>query len=476
MDRQNQPKWRRAVALTALLAVSGALAVRADQHAALWNQNAQAFDQSAYLHFAQKMRRSHFTYWTDGARGPAFPFLLALVYQRGMTDEAHFAIARRLGIALSLAALAALAALLWRWLPRHSALNILWISTFSVFLFRAPYVQPEPLYYVAFFVAYVQACRLLQAPGIRAGLLAGTALGVAQLLKPAVLPALGLLLVLVLLDGLVGVWRRSRCRKQPRELAGQPSGFRDQRLGQPDGDAGKPQAPSGCWAVWAVLSTAVAFLSVTAPWWISNIRTFGHPFYNVNTTFYMWYDSWDEVKAGTRAHGDRIGWPTIPAEDLPGPARYVRDHTAQDIWHRLAAGSRRLLDDARGPHGFGRYAILYAAVCGAIALRERRRLLTHLRRAPTVVLFVGGFFVLYLSGFAWFGPVNYGERLLQSLFLPWLYTCSVVGHRLTVSRVLQVRGRSMALSGCLEAAVSALAIPDGAIAFGWRILRLSGGA
>ncbi len=470
MGMSNGPRWQRAVLLIVAVAVSVAFAVRAGQHADRWNNNLQAFDQGAYLHFAQKVHGTGFGYWTDGARGPAYPFLLALLVRPGVTDEEHFALARKLSIALALVALTVLGFLLCRWLPRHAALNVLWISTFSVFLFRAPYVQPEPLFYVAFLAGFVLAWQSLVAPGIQSGAKAGVALGLAHLLKPATLPALGLLVMAGLGGALASLVRwsrrswlaRDRVRSVPPSTGGHP----------PDAMASDGTAAVSQLAT--LLATIGAFLVVVAPYLVANVRTFGRPFYNVNTTFYLWYDSWEEVKAGTRAHGDRTGWPQMPAEEMPSLAHYLATHSAADVLRRFAVGGRQLLTDGLASRGYGRYAFLYALAALVSAATDRRRVLARLRACPGAALFGTSFFVVYLAGFAWFGPINYGERLIQSLVLPWLYACAVVVHR-SAGPVVALPGRVLSWARGTEMAITALAIPDGILAFGWRILRLAGG-
>ena len=59
------------------------------------------------------------------------------------------------------------------------------------------------------------------------------------------------------------------------------------------------------------------FLAVEYPHISNSKRIYGHYFYNVNSTFYIWYDSWDDVMQGTRVHGDRVGWPDMPEDQIP---------------------------------------------------------------------------------------------------------------------------------------------------------------
>ena len=51
----------------------------------------------------------------------------------------------------------------------------------------------------------------------------------------------------------------------------------------------------------------VTFFILTSPYLIENYTKFNkHIFYNVNSEFYIWADSWDEIVEGVRANNDRL--------------------------------------------------------------------------------------------------------------------------------------------------------------------------
>ena len=89
----------------------------------------------------------------------------------------------------------------------------------------------------------------------------------------------------------------------------------------------------------------LVFLLLLSPYLIESKAKYGAYFYNVNTTFYIWYDSWDEAKAGTLAAGDHLGWPDLPDEEIPSLQKYLDEHSAVEILHRFRDGVAHHLEE-----------------------------------------------------------------------------------------------------------------------------------
>jgi hypothetical protein len=152
----------------------------------------------------------------------------------------------------------------------------------------------------------------------------------------------------------------------------------------------------------------------------------------VNTTFYAWYDSWREAKDGTRAHGDGVGWPDLPASEIPSPAKYLREHSPAQIVDRMWVGLLHQWENLWSPFSWVSYPLVLlaglAAAAGAYWSRARELLRAHWPLALFVVAFVSG----YLKLFAWYGPIaDYSDmRFTYSLHLPLLFAAFVALERL----------------------------------------------
>ena len=93
-----------------------------------------------------------------------------------------------------------------------------------------------------------------------------------------------------------------------------------------------------------LIVSLLIFLLICSPYLKENYERFdGHLFYNVNTTFYIWYDSWEEVESGTKLYGDRVGWPEISEDEIPSFSKYINEHTFSEIINRFAKGFKSII-------------------------------------------------------------------------------------------------------------------------------------
>ena len=370
----------------------------ATQHGRIVNTNMQANDQSAYMGYAQRLAEANDTYAVDGARMPVYPFLQSLFYEPGMADEAFFTRGKIVNVALSLIILGVVFLIFRHHFPLLHAINVTLVTAFTVFIFKAAYFQAELLYYFFSFVAFVLTWQLLVRPRWQWGVGAGIALGLAYMTKASVLPGL----VLFLGFAAVKLYRLAAAQRS----TGQKLPFNVHWLGLP--------------------LVLLAFLATVAPYISNSKQVFGHYFYNVNSTFYMWYDSWDEVAAGTRAHGDRQGWPDMPPELLPGPGKYLREHTPGQIAQRLLDGLAVLLVITVTSYGYFKYLLVYLLFPAVALVSNWPVHVQAARRYRLPLLFAGCYFSLYVLLYTWFTPIAAGNRFTLALFLPFLYVISWV--------------------------------------------------
>ncbi|MBN1937046.1 MAG: glycosyltransferase family 39 protein [Anaerolineae bacterium] len=253
------------------------------------NTFSSAWDQGSYLRLGLQIR--HWLALTDGNRHPLLPLLLAPFAR---PDIGYFTWAKVLSLVLGLAGL-----LIVYWTARRTltppwaAAATLLLAANTHYRIAAGYVDAEVLFVSLTLLGWQQMAQTAQRAvenhprAARSALIAGLLCGLAYLSKgTATLLALAFGLTLLLVFG-IGVLKRR--------------------------------------FVWAY---AAGFALIAAPLWIYNLRAYGNPLYNINTTHVMWLDHWDA----------RF---TFAPSELPTALTYLQTHAWPEIAARLLGGLLR---------------------------------------------------------------------------------------------------------------------------------------
>jgi hypothetical protein len=401
------PRW--GIFLCAALLLGGGFLFfeRAGINARDVNTRIDRTDQGAYITYATRLKESGFSYVGSRNRMPLYPGFVAVTSVDGGTPMEVFAKAKVRNVWLSLACLLGIVAIFFRHLPVHAAMNSIFLAGFTVMIFKAPHVQAEVLFYTLSFVFFVLAWGLFRKPGIGKGVSAGLTAGLAHLTKASILPGMFCFLVFYVLDG---IWLN---RKNPVTWK--------QNLRK---------------ALIPIL-LAAAFVVVAGPYLNKSKELYGSYFYNVNSTYYIWCDSWEEALAISDKAKAAGGWKNLPADEIPSPANYWKTHTPAEIATRLAKGASRVFESMSKSYGYFPFLVVLTAAALVVALIKRRLVWRQLCKRPfpmvALICYFGGYFVLI----AWYSQIIMGNRFILALFLPYVFTLMVF--LTTFSRRLRVR-------------------------------------
>jgi hypothetical protein len=384
-----------------------------------YNVNRYFTDQSAYMNYARLLRESGYRYPGDFNRMPLYPWLQSLLLQREMADPEFFLYGKYLNLALSMAVLLGLAVVFFSKFTTLHALNLISVAAFSVFIYKAGWFQSEVLFYFINFGLFVLMSRLLHKPSWRAAIAAGLVAGLAHLTKASVLPGLAIFFFYGVVRGGMNFLRRNR----PTTTS-----WRGEKALQP---------------VWVATLVGLVFLLTISPYLLQSKRVTGRYFYNVNSTFYMWYDSWEEARAGTRAHGDRVGWPDTPPEATPSMAKYLREHTPAQMATRLVEGGTKVMNRAAESYGYLDFVKIYAGLLVLACAARWGHAWASIKENPVPVAFALTYFPAYVLLYFWYAPIAYGDRLLLAQFLPLLYALSVGIHAVLRDSGVSIAGRTI---------------------------------
>lgn len=382
----------RGAALLALTVLLITFYVNSTLHYSVINREYWLSDQQSFMQFARSAGESKFTYTGGRNFMPAYPFLQAVFLDMSLSEAALFDQAKLVNIVLSLVLLVALFFVFRKSFNLYLAYLLTALLGFTLFIYKAAYMQPEILFYFLNFVAFFLMLRLFVKPDWRLAALAGLVLGVAHLTKASVLPAAILFAVFMLAKIIYAALAKrnwSSARKNAASFA----------------------------------LVLVVFIATIFPYIRESKQIYGQYFYNVNSTFYIWYDSWQQVGPGTKAHGDAVGWPDMPADEIPSLAKYLREHTAGDIASRLATGYAQQARNIAFTFALVSFPVLLLGAMIVLAVQRwpqaRKLIVAH----PFLLAFVLTYFAAYLTLFAWYAPIAEfaDQRFTYGLVMPFLF-------------------------------------------------------
>ena len=393
-----------------LAALAGFFITAATEHARVVNTSKARGDQSGYLWDAQQV----YWNWHGGTprkligernRMPLYAGYLALFYSPDMSDDEYFVVAKQWNIRLAVVLLAALAVIFARRLPPLLSFNLTLIVAFGYFVFKAGYAQSELLFYFLFFLTFLAFWSLLErAPGRLSVVLAAAAgaLGaLAHLTKAALLPFVAMFVAVYAGRELIA-YVRSRSASQPRGLSTMVAGL----------------------VVPAVV--VVVLLAGLSPYLVNSKRVFGHYLYNVNTTFYAWYDTWAAASVGTLSHGDGVGWPTLPEDQIPSASKYWRTHTLGQIAARIGGGFKDMFVRSYSTYWYLKYVVWYVALMILVAGSNVGGVRALLRRHAALAAFLFLYGTSHLLLIAFYAPISGTgtARFLIAHLTPFFYAAS----------------------------------------------------
>lgn len=383
--------------------------IAAQEHGRRVNVSKARGDQSGYLWDAENV----YANWHgrqprmligERNRMPVYAGYLALFYHPDLTDPQYFEVGKVLNIYLSLGLLVVIAIVVRRELPAHVALNLTGIAMFGYFIYKAGYTQSELLFYFFFFLTFLGCWHLFRGQDgwrkVALGAVTGTLAAVTHLTKAAVPPFVMLFLAIFTAEPIVERWR-GRSDPAKRRIA---------------------------WRVAAALAFGIAYLAILSPYLVVNKRVFGHYFYNVNSTFYAWYDDWASASVGVHLHGDGEHWPDLPASEIPTARRYWREHTIRQMGARVLSGLQDMAIVSYRTYDFLVYLVLYVAMLGILAITRGRSLLGMIGEHAWLVIFLTAYAMAYGLATAFYYPVSGTgtARFLITHLLPLFFVLSRV--------------------------------------------------
>lgn len=400
----------RLLATLVFLLASAIAVTSAIRQQSLLNLSATAGGQYPYLIYAQGMaQEGWWNFFGDRNRMPLVPALVSL----GHTDDWTTFVERSawLSIGLTIASSLVVFLLALRSLKTWPAVALWLMVWLVIFAPYASFVQAEIPYYALFLACWLLSCRVIVHPTIGLSLSAGALIGATYLTKASALPLLWITLAFLLIRALVDFLRS---RKQS------PSST----------SPGVPPRPQFVRFTMTGLSVLIGFVLLCAPYLVSNYNRFGHVFYNVNSTYFMWCDSWQDARAFAEKHDIARRTPDARPEEIPSLTRYLSTHSLSQMFKRLGYGANAMIDSL-WDHSITKYLILSIGVAGWTLIRRQGALRQLWREHRWPMSFTACTLLAYGLSYAWYAQVAFGERFVLSLVLPvlWIFLWIATGPR-----------------------------------------------
>ncbi|MCY3915973.1 MAG: hypothetical protein OXG49_08160 [Chloroflexi bacterium] len=359
------------------------------------NQDWGKVDQGAYMYFAKEAYETNFAFSGNRNRMPLFPWIQALLYSPEMSDEAFFEQGKRVNVLMSLACLAVLGAAFFLKFSQGYALYSISVIAFLLFAIKAPWFQAEILFYTLFAFAFMLSIESIRSPRWYKSVGLGLLFALAHFTKASATPGIALYACSFAVPLLATIRNRLN-RQRMVEIVSQ------------------------------ALLPLLVFSVGLFPYFNESKERYGHYLYNVNSTFYVWYDSWGEAKFGTKAAGDREGWPDMPAEEIPSLTKYLKEHSIADIVKRFVQGAIRIHNNACS--GSGQFGLCIHAGIGVMILIVSLSLrMTGARGTLTKEdiqsgLFASLFILGYILLYVWYAAIASGPRFILTLLIPLFWS------------------------------------------------------
>ncbi len=178
-----------------------------------------------------------------------------------------------------------------------------------------------------------------------------------------------------------------------------------------------------------LLISVSIFLLILSPYLLYNYQNYGITFYNFNSHYVMWRESWEEsvFRMSEYTSGlENSDWPS----NLPiGPIQYLNHHGFAHALERITDGLKLFIQTFQyNSHGFNQFIIIWTILTSFFVSMKFTLILSYLKKFPFLFLFVILNHVAYFLFICWYMRIDSGIRFISVLFLPYLFSLTLVNH------------------------------------------------
>ncbi len=336
-----------------------------------------------------------------------------------------------------------------------AACNLVLLAGFGSLLPRSAYFQPEPLFFVFFFLTWVACVSALAQNSLWSYVLIGILSGLAYMTKGSVHPLLG---IFIGVSSLRCIWEIFSARRRGFVLTNTNLWYwRNHVVG--------------------LVMLAMAHLMTIGPRLTDSYEKFGDPFHAF-PSYWMWFDRFEpDAYQWMDEHNSKEELAAMLPADKPSLGKYLRTHTREEVTSRLTNGVKVKLSEFLWPkqstrsekiekqkpwRGILEWRGIYLGALAVILLGMVGVLLSAAPKPEhaghvvfrhgtvAILLFTVGSFVVYTLAYGWYTPIGRGDRFMMSLYLPVAFSL-IWGSESILKRVRRRHGSPWIFRGYLAA-------------------------
>jgi len=272
------------------------------------------------------------------------------------------------------------------------------VITFSCLIFKSAVINVEPIFYTIFFICILEYIDLFKQPSVTKSIKAGFLSALCFLSKASNLP-----LIIVYMAFFLGTYlliyivRKISLKELVQKL-------------------------------FIIVVFGISTLFFLFPYLYENYKLFGNPFFNVNTEYYIWTNSEQEIKESAEACGDVLTWRQCKyVEKIPSLKNYIKNNSVYDIILRIKFGVYKLIQKTFiNNYGYTFYVLmaLFLFTANVFILFKRLNLNKIMKEdiiKVSLLLFLTIIYIIYILIFIIYMPVSRGRRFFLTLYIPTVY-------------------------------------------------------
>jgi|GEM_PF-4231551 len=171
-----------------------------------------------------------------------------------------------------------------------------------------------------------------------------------------------------------------------------------------------------------------SFLVVSWPYLYDNKIKYKSYLFNVNTTYYMWIDSWKDRLNYDKICGERLNWPNCEHQNkLPSLNRYIRTKTVYEVIKRVGYGIKMILKNSIiRNYGYTKYLIIFSVAIliqylKAIKNKQLNEIMFDISQNLFEYIFITVVPAVNIALFVWWMAIANGRRFFLTIFMTLLF-------------------------------------------------------